>query len=204
MADTIPAIAVLVPVKAFQKAKLRLARLLPDGERQRLARLMAERVLAAAVGTLVAVVCDDDDVAEWADDHGAEVIWAPGRGLNGAVGDGVAWLAAHGIARVVISHADIPFAHDLAAVADFDGVTLVADRHRDGTNVLCVPSPSGFEFAYGPRSFRRHRAEAERLRLPVRVLDDARLAWDVDRPADLRFPPELAADATDLVPAACS
>ena len=50
------ATAVLVPVKAFDRAKLRLAPALDAAARARLARTMAETVLAAAGGLPVAVV----------------------------------------------------------------------------------------------------------------------------------------------------
>ena len=59
------------------------------------------------------------------------------------------------------------------------------DRREDGTNVLVVPAACGFEFAYGPGSFARHVAEAERLGLAVRAVRDSRLGWDVDLPEDL-------------------
>ena len=42
--------------------------------------------------------------------------------------------------------------------------TLVPDRRLDGTNVLAVPTEAGFRFAYGAGSFGRHRAEAQRAR----------------------------------------
>jgi 2-phospho-L-lactate/phosphoenolpyruvate guanylyltransferase len=192
-------VAVLVPVKAFRQAKLRLRPVLDETTRMRVARLMAERVIAAAAGLPVAVVCDDDEVAAWAHRLGVSVIWTPGRGLNGAVADGVAAVAEGGAERVIVSHADLPFARDLRRLGGFDGVTLVPDRRHDGTNVLAVPATVGFSFSYGPRSFARHRAEAERLGLAVRVVDDERLAWDVDVPTDLDFPASLAAEAYELL-----
>ena len=70
-------------------------------------------------------------------------------------------------------------------VGDGPGVTLVPDRYGNGTNVIALPTGAGFRFSYGPGSFARHRAEAERLGLPVRVLDLPDLAWDVDEPADM-------------------
>jgi 2-phospho-L-lactate guanylyltransferase len=181
-------VAVLLPVKGFHEAKVRLTEALDGPAREALARAMADTVLAAAGDLPVAVVCDDEDVRTWASARGAEVIWSPGRGLNGAVVDGVAHLAAHGIARVIVAHADLPLATTLGWVADFDGITLVPDRHRDGTNVACVPSASGFAFSYGVGSFGRHRTEAGRLGLPMRVVQDRRLGWDVDLPADLVLP----------------
>ena len=186
-------VAVLVPVKSFRQAKGRLAAALNEHDRAALAREMATKVVRAAGLLPVSVVCDDDEVAAWAVSLGAEIIWRPGRGLNGAVTDGVDELASVGYDRVIVAHADLPHALDLTWVADFDGVTLVPDRRDDGTNVACVPAHSRFVFAYGPGSFAAHCGEAERLGLPLRIEREARLGWDVDVPADL--------DAPDWLPA---
>lgn len=184
--------AVLLPVKAFRHAKLRLAPALGEAARARLARDMATRVLLAAGPLPVAVVCDDDEVGAWAVASGAEVIWRPERGLNGAVADGVGHLGDAGYDQVIVAHADLPHALDLTWVADFDGVTLVPDRHDDGTNVLSVSPAAGFRFSYGAGSFVQHVAEAERLGLPLRIERERRLGWDVDLPADLVTPDWLA------------
>jgi 2-phospho-L-lactate guanylyltransferase len=152
---------------------------------------MAGKVLAAARPLSVTVVCDDAEVAAWARASGAGVVLCPGRGLNAAVADGVAHLADHGFDVVVVAHADLPLATGLAHLAEPGVVTLVPDRHDDGTNVLVVPSRAGFRFAYGPGSFRRHVMEAERLALPHRVVRDRRLGWDVDIPDDLTLPSDL-------------
>jgi 2-phospho-L-lactate/phosphoenolpyruvate guanylyltransferase len=180
--------AVVVPVKAFTSAKVRLAGALDPLERAELARHMGEVVLAAADPLPAVVVCDDDGVRAWAQRAGARVVWCPGRGLNGAVADGVAALRADGVTMAVVAHADLPLATRLDWVGDFPGVTLVPDRRLDGTNVLAVPTDGGFTFAYGPGSFARHRAEALACGLAARIVRDDRLAWDVDLPADLAWP----------------
>ena len=181
-------VAVLVPVKAFRDAKARLAPVLTPPERVALARSMADAVARAAAPLPVWVVCDDEDVAAWALGAGSQVLWKPGRGLNGAVNEGVVDLATEGFARVIVAHADLPHATDLTWVGDGEGITLIPDRHDDGTNVAAVPANAGFVFAYGPGSFRRHSAEAARLGLPLRVVRDPRLGWDVDRSDDLQAP----------------
>jgi 2-phospho-L-lactate/phosphoenolpyruvate guanylyltransferase len=181
-------VAVLVPVKAFRDAKARLSDVLSPAERAALARSMAASVVAAAAPLPVWIVCDDDEVVAWADSVGASVLWKPGRGLNGAVEEGVADLARRGIDTVIVAHADLPHAVELSHLATGEGVTLVPDRHDDGTNVVVVPARCGFVFAYGPGSFHRHREEAARLGLPLRVVNEARLAWDVDLPDDLLAP----------------
>jgi 2-phospho-L-lactate guanylyltransferase len=172
-------------VKAFGAAKVRLAPALPPADREALARSMAERVVSAAGALPVAVVCDDRGVAAWARSLGALVIWEPGRGLNGAVEDGVGHLASLGVQHVTVAHADLPLATDLSWVSRFPGVTLVPDRSEDGTNVIGAPTDSGFVFSYGPGSFARHVSEARRLSQPLRIVRSSLLAWDVDLPADL-------------------
>ncbi|HEY5026339.1 MAG TPA: 2-phospho-L-lactate guanylyltransferase [Acidimicrobiales bacterium] len=176
---------VLVPVKAFGTAKARLAPTLDAAGRAELARIMAAGVLAAAGPLPVAVVCDDPEVASWAREKGAMVLPEPGRGLNGAVEAGVERLGDAGASEVLVVHADLPFAHEVAQLAGFGGVTLVPDRRDDGTNVVCVATGAGFRFHYGPGSFARHRAEAHRLGLVCRVVRDPELTWDVDVPGDI-------------------
>ena len=181
----------LVPVKAFAAAKVRLAPALDAADREALARSMATRVVQAATdaGLPVAVACDDEDVSTWASSVGASVVWTPGVGLNGAVQAGYASLVADGFELIVVAHGDLPHASGLERVVDGGAgvVTIVPDRHDDGTNVLAVPASvaADFTFAYGPGSFPRHLAEAERVGVVVRVLRLPELQWDVDTPDDL-------------------
>lgn len=178
--------AVLIPVKRFEEAKLRLAPALSPTDRATLARTMAECVLRAAGPLPVTVVCDDSDVASWARAESVDVLWTAQLGLNGAVTKGVAHLASLGFARVVVAHADLPFATpgSLARLPR-EGVVLVPDRHGDGTNVASVPSGVSFPWSYGPGSFARHRLAAMELGLGPTVVEDRELGWDVDTPADL-------------------
>ncbi len=183
--------AVLVPVKSFDAAKQRLSRTLDPAARRELAMAMAATVLRAAGDLPAAVVCDDEAVRTWAEEQGADPVWTPDLGLNGAVEAGLAHLGSRGVDRVVVAHADLPLATDLAWLADTTGVTLVPDRHRDGTNVACVPTGVGFRFAYGRGSFVAHQAEARRVGCTLRLVPDRRLGWDVDEPDDLTPPCEL-------------
>jgi len=176
---------VLVPVKAFHRAKARLAPSLSPPQRAGLARTMASHVLEAAAPLPVAVVCDDEEVARWAAASGAMVLPEPGRGLNGAVSSGVERLGQAGATEVLVVHSDLPLARGLARLAGFGGVTLVPDRDEDGTNVVGVPPLCGFRFSYGRGSFRRHLEEAGRRGLQVRVVRDEALGADVDLPADI-------------------
>jgi 2-phospho-L-lactate guanylyltransferase len=185
---TVGAAAVVVPVKAFHAAKVRLAPALSPDVRSVLAREMATAVVRAADDLPVTVVCDDPAVRAWAIEIGAEVRWTPGLGLDGAVEAGVAHVREAGADRVVVAHADLPLATGLDHVVGRSGVVLVPDRRADGTNVIAVPAAGGFRFSYGPGSFDRHRAEADRLGLAVEVRTDVALGWDVGVPDDLHLP----------------
>lgn len=177
--------AVLIPVKSFDLAKGRLAERLSPTERARLARVMARRVIDAASPLTAWVVCDSAEVADFAVSCGANVLWRPSRGLNAAVADGRDFARAEGIARLIVAHADLPLARELAWVAAGEGVTIVRDRRHDGTNVMAIPTEQPFTFHYGPGSAAAHRREAEDRGLDVRVVDDPDLGWDIDVPEDL-------------------
>jgi 2-phospho-L-lactate guanylyltransferase len=176
---------VLVPVKAFGQAKMRLSAVLAPADRAALAKRLAAHVISAARPLAVAVVCDDPEVARWAQDLGAQVVSEPGVGLNAAVAAAFGHVAAQGYDRVIVAHGDLPLATHLAWLAEEDDIVLVPDRHRDGTNVISLPAGCGFRFAYGPGSFARHQQEAERTGYPWKVVYDDSLAWDVDLPDDM-------------------
>ena len=116
----------------------------------------------------VYVVCDDDEVARWASAEGAEVLWSPERGLNGAVDDGVNALRGRRHRsrrrrprRSACSRSTLRGRHATMASRSCPTVTTTAP-----TWPACLRT-AGFRFAYGPGSFRRHGAEARRLGLPL-------------------------------------
>ena len=152
--------------------------------------------MRAAAPHDVAVVCDDDDVADWARSLGAAVSWQPGTGLNGALGSAYRDAGASGWRHITVVHGDLAFPASLSrlvtdSAASPGEMLLVADRRRDGTNVMCAPTGHDLVFRYGAGSFAAHRAEAERLGLTAREHGDDHLAWDVDVPDDLTPPPAL-------------
>lgn len=187
-------LAVLIPVKRFRLAKRRLAGLLDEDQRIALAQWLAGRVVSAASAAPVFVACEDEAVAAWADSVGAEVLWTPGLGLNGAVESSRATISGKGFDHLLIAHSDLPLAGALADVARTRTITLVPDRAGDGTNVLSLPVEAAIEISYGPGSFAAHLRQALALTgdggggLLVEVRRDRRLALDVDTPDDLAHP----------------
>lgn len=191
-----PVAGVVVPIRAFLDAKSRLAPHLGDDDRARLMQAMAERVVAAA-GTLpVVVVSSAPEVVAWATGLGIEALPDPGS-LDGAAGAGREWAATRSLPRVVVAHADLPFAVTFAPLAEPGGdpVAVLVPCHRDdGTPCLSVPAAAVFRFSYGPGSFDRHVAEARRAGLrPVELRSDPGLRRDVDAADDLEGLAELLA-----------
>jgi 2-phospho-L-lactate guanylyltransferase len=182
-------LAVLVPVKRFTAAKGRLAGVLEDDDRARLAQWMASGVLETVADVPTFVACDDDHVAEWATRMGAQVIWGAGLGLNGAVDDGVDHITSSGFDHVLVSHADLALPGALLDVASEGCITLVPDRRHDGTNVMAFPAAHPIRAAYGGGSFARHLGQALAFgSVPVEVRSDPHLSLDLDTARDLTHP----------------
>lgn len=207
--------AVLIPVKAFDQAKARLSTHLSPTQRRCLARSLASAVIEAIRdhddGLAIHIACDDDEVAEWARNSGAQVLWGPGLGLNGAIDTGIASLAASGVARVAVVHADLTRPERLGVLLDghlvsppvppppehtrpipTPSVVLVPDQHRDGTNIIIQPTEFPVPASYGPGSFQRHLSlamdRARSLSWSVTVRYDPLLGLDIDTVEDLSHP----------------
>jgi 2-phospho-L-lactate/phosphoenolpyruvate guanylyltransferase len=179
-------VVVVIPLRSFTGAKARLADVIDDDARAKLAQEMAERVVAAAQPHAVVVISSAPEVVTWATELGCVVVDDPGS-LNAAAASGRDWARAHGFARVVIAHGDLPLATSLATVAGerADVVVVVPDHRDDGTPVLSIPADVPFAFAYGVGSAARHIDEAERIGCAVRIVRDPSLQFDVDVADDL-------------------
>lgn len=178
-------VAVVIPIKSFTAAKGRLASTLSPAARADLARDCAATVVRAAHPLPVYVVCSDSDVAQWAETLNARVVDCPTPGLDIAVAAGVRRAEADGATHVIVAHGDLPLAHNLSHIARYGIVTIVPDRHRDGTNVLSFPLGRGFTTAYGPGSCDNHIRIAESLGLGIEIMNDESLELDVDTSDDL-------------------
>ena len=179
-------VAVVIPVKSFALAKGRLSQALAPDEREALARDCATTVLTAAAPLAVYVVCDDPSVEEWARLHGAHIVHCTTPGLDSAVSAGRVAVQHDGYDHIVVAHADLPLATSFQHIARENMVSLVTDRHRDGTNVLSFPIASPFTTAYGPGSFDNHVRIAQQAGLSVEVINDVHLQLDLDTADDLQ------------------
>jgi len=179
----------VVPVKGFERGKSRLAPVLAGDARAELARRLFEHALATLAGVVdgILVATDSDEVAAAARARGAAVRRDDATGLARVVDAALADVAARGAERALVLMADLPLVgpDDLRAVlAALDGADLVVvpDQHRRHTNALALAPPTRIATAFGTAdSFAAHRAAAAR----VVVLENERIAFDVDGPEDL-------------------
>jgi 2-phospho-L-lactate guanylyltransferase len=177
-------IAVVIPIKSFTSAKSRLRDFLGDEVSSDLARDLAVAVIDASAPRARIIVCDDDAVERVATNRGAEALRTTSPGLNGALQEAYEHLESR-FDVVVIAHADIARPDGLGEFVPIDGVTIVTDRHKLGTNVLALPTGTAYRFAFGDGSAARHEAEAARLLIPFEVITDSPWGLDVDGPEDL-------------------
>ena len=182
----------LLPVKAPQAAKSRLAASLSSQQRTGLAEAMRDDV-AKALGDCpklsgVLVLSPDAAVRRWGTAQGFAVLDDGGAGLNGALTLGLYDLAARGCERAVIIPSDVPLlsTDDLALLAaPGRDVRLARDQHGEGTNGLGLPLPCAFTPCFGVGSAQAHGQEAERQGLRFSTVTCPSLALDLDHPDDL-------------------
>ncbi len=185
----------IVPLKTFDQAKQRLARLLSLEERRSLMLAMARDVLGALcqsarlAGVLIVSRTPEADVL--AQTFGAERFSeSPEADLPGALTEASEHLTRQRQARgVMVVPADVPIiqaAEVDALLSDHDAVTVVPDSEHLGTNCLVISPPGRIPFVFDGRSFRPHVEAAFAAGLTPRVAPVRGFALDIDTEADLR------------------
>jgi len=181
--DPVDNLAILVPLKSFEKAKGRLRDGGVSGVAD-LARSLAEQVLAAGQPRCVFVASESRDVTDFARQRGAEVIESKATNLNEAVSNSYQVLSRR-FNRIIIAHGDLREPLGLGQFEPLPGITIITDSHRSGTNILALPGGLDFTFSFGPDSANAHHHEARRLGVEVRMNFDSPWRFDVDEPEDL-------------------
>jgi len=188
--------AALVPAKALDQAKGRLAAILSEEERRDLALAMLEDVLRALKAApridLVAVVSPDAEVLAKAQALGAQPIaeLPSARGLNQALRHGLSLLSPRGIDALLVVLGDVPAVSpaEVEAVLDIlppeQGVVICPSVAR-GTSAIALRPADAIPFRFGRGSFLAHQREAAARGIPCRVLRIDSLSRDIDGPDDL-------------------
>jgi len=189
-------LAIIIPVKAPELGKSRLAGVLSAGDRHALNwRLLGhtlDQVAALADIAEVIVVSKSPAVrAEAAARRFTTCAEPADSDLNGALACGAERAQAAGADEIMVLPVDLPWlsSHQIRLLVEASraagDVKVIADRAGCGTNVLLWRPAGSAQFHYGIGSARRHAATATRLGLRVSVQQDIRLSFDLDTPQDL-------------------
>ena len=192
-------IAALIPVKSFRDAKQRLSPMLDAVQREMLAEAMFRDVLSQTLNArgldATCVVTGNDAVDRIARTLGAQVIReSVERGETGAVDFARLELGRRGSEAVLIIPGDLP----LLRSADVEGLLgqvpsgarppfalLVPSHDRLGTNALLLAPPDVIKLRFGYDSFTYHSSQVTACGLPLRFIENERIALDIDEPKDL-------------------
>ena len=191
-----PALWAVVPVKELDRAKMRLAPLLPPQLRRELMLAMLEDVLAALAETPrlagIAVVTVEPAAAWLAGRYGARVIKTGARdGHTGAVLAAARLLAEEGASGMLTVPGDVPLvtpgeiASLIAAHRPAPAFTIAPSRDERGSNAVICSPPDAVPLRFGEDSFFPHLRAAEALGIRPTVLHLPGIALDVDTPEDL-------------------
>jgi 2-phospho-L-lactate guanylyltransferase len=181
-----------VPVKALARAKTRLEPVLSPPERALLTLAMLEDVLDAAEAQpewQVWVVSGDPEVLRVAGRRGVHRRPEAAGTLLGAIREVEGDLTGEDVLAVLL--ADLPALgaaglRRALAAASGHAVAGAPAGSDGGTNLLVRRPPRAIRARFGRDSFARHRAAAEAAGLFLAEVREPELAFDLDRPADLR------------------
>lgn len=190
--------ALLIPVKDPTHAKTRLAGLLSEEQRRRLAWAMFEDVshaiTAARKPDRVVMVTSFAPAIERARELGWDVLIEESQISESASIDWASRiLSERGFDTVMRLPADLPLvrAEDidelLSIELDSPGALLVPSRECTGTNAIIRTPPTLFPSRFGPNSLALHTEEAARAGVECVIVNKARIALDIDEPADLEL-----------------
>jgi len=192
----------LIPVKRLEQSKSRLLPQLPDEDRQALTLAMLEDLIEALQATpgldRIAVTTPDPAVARHASRAGAQILMRPEPGLNAALEEGRARLAAERGREeaLLIVLGDVAgalpedFAQLLAAASPSAGPEAsagvwLAPSSDGGTSALLQRPADLIPCCFGHDSAKRHREAAAAVGAAYQELPLPSLAIDLDAPEDL-------------------
>jgi 2-phospho-L-lactate guanylyltransferase len=188
--------ALLVPIKDSARAKTRLAEVLSADERHRLVWAMFEdvtrAVLDAAAPDRVFIVTSFNPAIERARALGLGVIIEESQiSESDSVDRASRALAEEGYSTVMRLPADLPLVRgrDIDELLSIElrapAALLVPSREGTGTNAIIRTPPALFPSRFGPNSLALHKEEAARAGIHCQIVRNARIALDIDEPADI-------------------
>ena len=187
---------ILIPVKSLANAKQRLASVLDQATRTKLAQAMLFDVLET-LGTwqsrpAVSVVTSDPFALEVAKRFEFQIIPdKANRSETDAIEMATHFCESRSVDSTLVIPGDIPLIQvtelqQILEAAPTEGSVLVPAADGRGTNAAWRRPAGLFPLRFGNDSFKPHLAAARATQKPCVVLQLQGIALDVDNPADLR------------------
>jgi 2-phospho-L-lactate/phosphoenolpyruvate guanylyltransferase len=182
---------IAVPMKSLSRAKTRLSPMMSTLERGAFALAMLEDVLDAtlAVGGWDTWVISPDEVAlEIAARRGARPVPEARSTLSAAVRQVETMAREEDAAALAVLPGDLPLVTAAVlgrALRTLGSVIVAPSNGGAGTSLLLRRPPRSIPARFGPDSFRRHLELARERQLPVAVVEDPELSFDLDVPGDI-------------------
>ncbi|HTG48609.1 MAG TPA: 2-phospho-L-lactate guanylyltransferase [Actinomycetota bacterium] len=183
--------AIVLPVKSLDQAKSRLGPVLSPLERAALTLAMLEDVLDATSvlpGWETWVISPDESVLEVAARRGAAPLREETPPLLPAIHQAEAEATGRGLDALAVLLPDTPLVTPAAltrAIHTLGPVVLAPSANETGTNLLLRRPPDAVEARFGPDSYRKHLQAAAEADVPIAVVEQPELAFDVDEPDDI-------------------
>lgn len=188
---------ILIPVKDLSRAKQRLAKIMTQEERTRMAWAMLENTYAAAArarnADRVAVVTLYPPAIELAEKYGFEIVReTEQRSESFSVDFGSKAVKSRGADAALRLPIDLPLikTENIETVLDHDAsdqsVVIVPSRDGTGTNAILRRPPDLFPSHFGPGSLAKHINEAEKLNAHCTTIQLPEIALDIDEPQDIQ------------------
>ncbi len=188
---------ILIPVKDLTRAKQRLAGLMSQEERTALAWALLESTFAAAAevrnADKTAIVTLYPPAIELAEKYQFEVILEEQQiSESVSVDFGSREARMRGATSVLRLPIDLPLIRtdDIESLLNMGGTSpstvIVPSRDGTGTNAILRNPPDLFPSHFGPGSLEKHVAEAGRTGAACTLVENYRIALDIDEPEDIQ------------------
>jgi 2-phospho-L-lactate guanylyltransferase len=190
-------VALLIPVKDLRHAKHRLSPLWTQTERTELAEAMLEDFLAVIRqvrgADRILLVSSHQQAIEQATAWGWNVLREENQvSESESVDEASRWAETLGVTSLLRLPTDLPLIEPgdvewmLSHAESASSMAIVPSRDGTGTNALLRTPPTLFPSHFGPDSFSKHVAEAERRGARCKLLRHPRLEMDIDDESDVQ------------------
>jgi 2-phospho-L-lactate guanylyltransferase len=182
---------IVLPVRSLDESKSRLEPVLSPLERGALTLAMLEDVLdvtSQIQGWESWVISPDEAVLEVAARRRARGIREEKPSLSNAIGQAEREATEAGSDAMAVLLPDTPLITTWGltrALHTLGSVVIGPAADEVGTNLLVRRPPRAIRARFGPDSYRRHLQEAAEAGLPVSVVDEPGIAFDLDAEEDI-------------------